>query len=154
MTAAAWWSNMPPWFAFACAVGLGGRSQNQQTSMYYIWFIFFDFYIIYFAVCKQSQSPHVVSFRLRLDAWCLIKTPNAQVNFATWHVACWFCFRFELKKKEGEGEIKKKTNNQQPRAKIFGMTHKVCGDFHLYWSLVAVSALVCVLSFNTSGLIL
>ena len=38
--------------------------------------------------------------------------------------------------------------------KLFRLTHKVCEDFNLYWSLDAVSALICVLSFNTSDLAL
>lgn len=38
--------------------------------------------------------------------------------------------------------------------KIFRLTHKVCGHFNLYGSLDAVSALICVLSFNTSDLAL
>ena len=38
--------------------------------------------------------------------------------------------------------------------KLFRLTHKVCGDFNLYWSLDAVSALICVLSFNISDLAL
>ena len=38
--------------------------------------------------------------------------------------------------------------------KIFQLTHKVCGHFNLYGSLDAVSALIYVLSFNTSDLAL
>ena len=38
--------------------------------------------------------------------------------------------------------------------KIFRLTHKVCAHFNLYGSLDAVSALICVLSFNTSDLAL
>ena len=36
--------------------------------------------------------------------------------------------------------------------KIFRLTHKVCAHFNLYGSLDAVSALIYVLSFNTSDL--
>jgi hypothetical protein len=38
--------------------------------------------------------------------------------------------------------------------KLFRLTHKVCGYFSLYWSLDAVSALISVLSFNYSDLVL
>ena len=38
--------------------------------------------------------------------------------------------------------------------KIFRLTHICCVDFNLYWSLDAVSALICALGFNTSDLVL
>ena len=38
--------------------------------------------------------------------------------------------------------------------KIFRLTHICCGDFNLYWSLDAVSALICALIFNTNDLAL
>ena len=37
--------------------------------------------------------------------------------------------------------------------KIFRLTHICCGDFNLYWSLDAVSALICVLNVSTSDLV-
>jgi hypothetical protein len=38
--------------------------------------------------------------------------------------------------------------------KILRLTHTCCGHFNLYWSLDAVSALICVFSFNTSDFVL
>ena len=38
--------------------------------------------------------------------------------------------------------------------KIFRLTHTRCGYFNLYWSLNAVSALICALSCNTNDLAL
>jgi hypothetical protein len=38
--------------------------------------------------------------------------------------------------------------------KIFRLTHTCCEDFNFYWSLDAVSALICALSFHTSDLVL
>ena len=37
--------------------------------------------------------------------------------------------------------------------KIFRLKHICCGDFNLYWSLDAVNALICALSFKTSDLV-
>ena len=39
-------------------------------------------------------------------------------------------------------------------AKIFRLTHTCFGDFNLYWSLDAVSALICALNFSISDLVL
>ena len=38
--------------------------------------------------------------------------------------------------------------------KIFRLTHICCGDFNWYWSLDAVSALICALNVNISDLVL
>ena len=69
--------------------GGGEGPKIKKTTMHDVWYM-------YIFVCN-IQTKHACSvIQSRTPASSLFKTPNAQaqVNFATWHVACCFCFEF------------------------------------------------------------